>query len=285
MVLAVPCASHLYRDIKSGTVTRPDLKAGEWRNMDEFPRRILITGAAKRLGAVMAEAMAMAGFDVAIHCHRSIDAAEALARRITAMGRRTFVVQANLADEAETAGVVEKASEALGHLGVLVNNASAFALDRLQTATRPSWDLHLEANLRAPIVLSQAFVRQLPEAGHGLIVNMLDQRVRNLTPNFLSYSISKVGLWAATQVLARELAPRVRVNAIGPGPTLAAPGMSEAAFAALCRATPLQRTTAPAEIAAALKFIVDSPSMTGQLITLDSGQQLGWLTPEAPNVD
>lgn len=253
--------------------------------MDELPKRILITGAARRLGAVMAEAMAHAGFDVAIHCHRSLDAAEALARRIEAMGRRATVVQADLAREAEVVDIVARAAGAIGPLGVLVNNASAFALDRLQTATRSSWDLHLEANLRAPIVLSQAFVRQLPEAGHGLIVNMLDQRVRNLTPNFLSYSISKVGLWAATQVLARELAPRVRVNAIGPGPTLAAPGMSDAAFAALCRATPLQRSTTPAEIAAALRFIVDSPSMTGQLITLDGGQQLGWLTPEAPNVD
>ncbi len=253
--------------------------------MDELPKRILITGAAKRLGAVMAETMAHAGFDVAIHCHRSLDAAEALARRIQAMGRQATVVQADLAREAEVVDIVARAAEAIGPLGVLVNNASAFALDRLQTATRPSWDLHLEANLRAPIVLSQAFVLQLPETGHGLIVNMLDQRVRNLTPNFLSYSISKVGLWAATQVLARELAPRIRVNAIGPGPTLAAPGMSDAAFAALCRATPLQRSTTPAEIAAALRFIVDSPSMTGQLITLDGGQQLGWLTPEAPNVD
>lgn len=253
--------------------------------MDEPAKRILITGAAKRLGAVMAEAMAVAGFDVAIHCHRSLDAAGALAQRIEAMGRRATVVQADLAVEAEAAGVVARAADALGPLGVLVNNASAFALDRLQTATRASWDRHLEANLRAPIVLSQAFVRQLPEANPGLIVNMLDQRVGNLTPNFLSYSISKVGLWAATQVLARELAPRVRVNAIGPGPTLAAPGMSDAAFAALCRATPLQRGTTPAEIAAALRFIIDSPSMTGQLITLDGGQQLGWLTPQAPNVD
>ena len=114
---------------------------------------------------------------------------------------------------------------------------------------------------------------------------MLDQRVMNLTPNFLSYSISRMGLWGATQVLARELAPHVRVNAIGPGPTLAAPGMSAERFAELCRATPLQRATSPDEIAGALRFIIASPSMTGQLITLDGGQQLGWLTPQAPNLD
>ena len=253
--------------------------------MRDLARRILITGGGQRLGAVMAEAVARAGFDVAIHCHRSVDAAEALAGRIEAMGRRAAVVQADLSREDEVAGVVAEAARALGPLGVLVNNASDFVLDRLDTATRASWDRHMETNLRAPVVLSQAFVRQLPADGSGLIVNMLDQRVLNLTPNYLSYSISKMGLWAATQVLARELAPRVRVNAIGPGPTLAAPGMSQAAFEALCRATPLQRATTPEEIAAALMFIIASPSMTGQLLTLDGGQQLGWLTPSAPNLD
>ena len=212
--------------------------------------------------------------------------AGSLARRIEALGRRAVVVTADLAVEGEVAGVVaQAAARRLGPLGVLVNNASTFELDRLDTVTRDSWDRHLETNLRAPVVLSQAFVRQLPAAGSGLIVNMLDQRVLNLTPNFLSYSISRMGLWAATQVLARDLAPRVRVNAIGPGPTLAAPGMSQERFEELCRATPLQRATSPEEIAAALRFIIASPSMTGQLITLDGGQQLGWLTPAAPNVD
>ena len=139
------------------------------------------------------------------------------------------MVSGDLAQEAEAARVVPEAAQAIGPLGVLVNNASTFELDHLATADRISWDRHLETNLRAPIVLSQEFVRQLPPGGHGLIVNLLDQRVMNLTPNFLSYSISKVGLWAATQVLARELAPRVRVNAIGPGPALPSPGWSLAA--------------------------------------------------------
>ena len=248
--------------------------------MNSMPRCMLITGAAKRLGAVMAEAMAADGFDVAIHCHHSIDAAHALAVRIEARGRRAAVIAADLAREDEVEGVVAAATAALGPLGLLVNNASTFTLDHLETATRESWDRHLEINLRAPIVLSRAFVGQLPPASDGLIVNMLDQRVSNLTPNFLSYSVSKVGLWAATQVLARELAPRVRVNAIGPGPTLVAPGMNEAAFAALVQATPLRRGATPEEIAAALRFIAASPSMTGQLVTLDGGQQLGWLTPQ-----
>jgi len=233
----------------------------------------------------MALAMANDGFDVAIHCHASAEDAHAVVHAIQRLGRRAMVVTADLAHEAAAVQVVPEASAALGPIGVLVNNASVFELDHLDTAERESWDRHLEVNLRAPIVLSRAFVRQLPAGEGGLIVNMLDQRVGNLTPNFLSYSVSKVGLWAATQVLARQLAPRVRVNAIGPGPTLPAPGMSQERFEELCCGTPLQRGTTPEEIAEALRFIVRSPSMTGQMITLDGGQQLGWLTPQAPDVE
>lgn len=253
--------------------------------MPELPRRALVTGAAKRLGAAMARALAEDGFDMALHCRRSAAEAEATAQAIRALGRRAVVLRADLGREDETLGLVDRAAGELGPLGLLVNNASVFELDRLATADRASWDRHVEVNLRAPIVLSQAFVRQLPDRAEGLIVNMLDQRVLNLTPNYLSYSVSKVGLWAATQVLARELAPRVRVNAIGPGPTLAAPGMSEERFRELCRGTPLRRGSSPEEIAEALRFIVRSPSMTGQLLTLDGGQQMGWLTPAAPDIE
>ena len=217
--------------------------------MPDLMGAVLITGAAKRLGAAMALAVARAGFDVAIHCHRSLAEARQLAGEIEALGRRAAIVQADLAREAETAEIVAAAVRQLGPLAVLVNNASAFELDRLATADRRSWDLHLETNLRAPIVLSQDFVAQLPPGRHGLIVNMLDQRVLNLTPNFLSYSISRMGLWGATQVLARELAPRVRVNAIGPGPVMPAPGTDRARFDELVRATPLQRAASPEEIA------------------------------------
>lgn len=253
--------------------------------MSQLVKRALITGAAKRLGRAMALALAEDGFDIALHCHRSGEEARATARAIEGLGRRAVVVPADLAREAQAAGVMAQVLESLGPVGVLVNNASVFELDRLATADRTSWDRHLEVNLRAPVVLSQGFLRQLPENASGLIVNMLDQRVMNLTPNFLSYSVAKMGLWAVTQVLARELAPRVRVNAIGPGPTLPAPGMSAARFEELCRGTPLMRATSPAEIAAALRFIVNSPSMTGQLLTIDGGQQMGWLTPRAPDVE
>lgn len=249
--------------------------------MEELPKRALITGGARRLGAAMASALAEDGFDVALHCHRSVDEAQALARVIEALGRRAVVVRADLAEEEEAAQVVPQAALALGPLGVLVNNAAVFALDHLATADRASWDHHLAVNLRAPIVLAQGFVRQLPAAAEGVIVNLLDARVLNLTPNYLSYSIAKMGLWGATRVLALELAPRVRVNAIGPGPALPAPGISPARFAEFCAATPLRHGTTPGEIAQALRFIIASPSMTGQMITLDGGQQLGWLTPHA----
>ena len=253
--------------------------------MAELVGAALVTGAAKRLGADMVRALARDGFDVALHCHRSRAEAEELAAELAGMGRRAAVVQADLAREEEVKGIVAAATERLGPLAILVNNASVFELDRLATADRRSWDLHLETNLRAPIVLAQDFVAQLPPERGGLIVNMLDQRVLNLTPNFLSYSIARMGLWGATQVLARELAPRVRVNAIGPGPVLPAPGTDRARFDELVRATPLRRATSPEEIANALRFIVASPSMTGQLVTLDSGQAMGWLTPGAPQLD
>lgn len=253
--------------------------------MGELPKRVLITGAAKRVGAKLALTLAEDGFDVAIHCHRSQAEAHALAAAIGAKGRRAVVVVADLRHESEAARVVPEAAAALGTLDVLVNNASIFELDHLATADRESWDRHMEINLRAPIVLAQQFMRQLPPRTAGLIVNMLDQRVMNLTPNFLSYSISRVGLWAATQVLARELAPYVRVNAIGPGPTLPAPHMTQAQFDELCRSTPLRRSSPPDDIAKALRFIIATSSMTGQLLTVDSGQQLGWLTLGAPDIE
>ncbi|MFO1036906.1 MAG: SDR family oxidoreductase [Geminicoccaceae bacterium] len=247
-----------------------------------IPKIALVTGAARRLGRAMALTLAEDGYDVAIHCRTSTDEAQSTAAEITASGRRATVVEADLADEAATETVVARAQAALGPIGVLVNNASTFELDNLLTADRASWDKHIEVNLRAPVVLAQGFVRQLPAGAHGAIVNLLDQRIHNLTPNFLSYSAAKMGLWAVTQVLARELAPRIRVNAIGPGPTLAHPAMSDGRFAELVAALPLRRGPSPEDIAEALRFILRMEAMTGQMITLDGGQQLGWLTPKAP---
>ena len=250
--------------------------------MGEVARAALVTGGARRIGRALALALARDGYDVAVHCHRSRAEAEEVAGLVRAAGRRAVVLAADFAREAEAAALVPAAVDALGPLGVLVNNASIFRLDRLETADRASWDAHLEVNLRAPVVLTQHFVRHLPDGSPGAVVNMLDQRVRNLTPNFLSYSVSRMGLWGATQVLARELAPRVRVNAIGPGPTLPAPGTDEADFRAIAAATPLRRGPTPEQLGEALLFVLEMPAMTGQLLTVDGGQQLGWLTPGAP---
>jgi NAD(P)-dependent dehydrogenase (short-subunit alcohol dehydrogenase family) len=245
----------------------------------------LVTGAAKRLGRAMALALAEDGWDVAVHCNGSLEEAEDVAAAARRMGRRAAVIRADLADERQVERVVPQAGSAVGPLSLLVNNASIFELDRLETADRESWSRHVEINLRAPVVLTQGFVAQLPAGAEGVVVNMLDQRVRNLTPNFLSYSVSKAGLWAATQVLARQLAPRVRVNAIGPGPALKPVGVSDADWQDLERSVPLRRGTTPEEVVAALRFILAARSMTGQLLTLDGGMQMGWLTPGIKELD
>lgn len=253
--------------------------------MADPPRAALVTGAARRLGRAMALALAEDGWDVAIHYGGSKAAAGDVAAAIEAMGRRCALLHGDLARESETASLVPAAAAALGPLGLLVNNAAIFELDRLDSMTRESWDRHIEVNLRAPLVLAQAFVAQLPPDAEGVIVNLLDQRVRNLTPNFLSYSVSKVGLWAATQILAKQLAPRIRVNAIGPGPADKPAEVSDADWRALLDSVPLRRGTSPEEVAAALRFILAMRSMTGQLVTLDGGMQLGWLTPGLKQID
>ncbi len=241
-----------------------------------IPRAALVTGAAQRLGGAMVLALAESGFDIAIHVHTSREAAEALLARIRALGRRGVVLQADLAREADVAGLVPAAAAALGPLGVLVNNASAFERDEWHTATRDSWDMHVETNLRAPFVLTQALARDLPPRAEGVVVNMLDQRVWSLTPHFMSYTVAKAGLWALTQTLALALAPRIRVNGIGPGPALPSPRQTQAQFDRQSASVPLGHGTTPAEVARALLAILALPAMTGQMIALDGGQHLQW---------
>jgi NAD(P)-dependent dehydrogenase (short-subunit alcohol dehydrogenase family) len=241
-----------------------------------LPRAALVTGGARRLGRAMALALAAAGFDVAIHYATSLADAEATAAAIRALGRRAVILRADLAREAEVARLVPEASAALGPLGVLVNNASTFERDEWDDATRESWDAHLEPNLRAPFVLAQAMARALPEPAEGVVVNLLDQRVWSLTPHFVSYTVSKAALWTLTQTLALALAPRIRVNGIGPGPALPSPRQTAAQFARQCASVPLRRGTSAEEVAAALLAILALPSMTGQMIALDGGQHLQW---------
>jgi NAD(P)-dependent dehydrogenase (short-subunit alcohol dehydrogenase family) len=246
---------------------------------EDFPRAALVTGAAQRIGRAIALALAADGWAVAVHYRSSRGAADALVREIEGQGGRAVALAADLGREAETGRLMPRAVEALGPLGCLVNNASEFENDTVETATRESWDRHLEPNLRAPLVLTQGFDRQLPGGRHGAVVNLLDERVWNPTPHFLSYTVSKSAMWTLTRTLALALAPRIRVNGIGPGPTLPSPRQTDEQFERQCRMMPLQRGTSPEEIAAAVRFILAAPAMTGQMIALDGGQHLGWAQP------
>lgn len=253
--------------------------------MAEIPRTALVTGAARRVGRALSLALAQDGYAVALHCHSSRSDADAVAAEITAHGGRAVVLTADLAREAEVVALTERAAQALGPLGVLINNASLFERDEALTVTRESWDAHLETNLRAPFVLAQALAHGLPSDAEGAIVNLLDQRVWNLTPHFVSYTLSKAGLWTLTQTLALAFAPRIRVNAIGPGPTLPSPRQSDAQFARQVAAVPLQRGPSLDEMAAALRFILAARSLTGQMIALDGGQHLNWAAANIGNID
>jgi len=239
----------------------------------------LITGAARRIGRAIALALADDGYDIAVHYGASRAEAEAVAAAIAGKGRRTALLSADLARESETLGLLGAAAQALGPVTCLVNNASQFERDEALTVTRMSWDAHMETNLRAPFVLMQEFARALPAETSGNIVNILDERVWSLTPHFVSYTLSKAGLWTLTQAMALALAPRIRVNAIGPGPTLPSPRQSEAQFARQQASMPLRRGATPEEIGDAVRFILASPSLTGQMIALDGGQHLGWAQP------
>ena len=229
--------------------------------------------------------LATAGFDVAVHCHRSIAAAEQLAAELRGLGRRAAVLQADLANEPEVERLLPAAQTALGAIGVLINNASAFDRDEWHDATRASWDAHLETNLRAPFVLMQRFAADLPDGAEAVVINMLDQRVWSITPHFISYTLSKVGLWGLTQAMALALAPRIRVNGIGPGPALPNQHQTEEQFARQYASTPLGRGTSPPEVACAVLAILSLPAMTGQMLALDGGQHLQWKSGQVPPRD
>lgn len=248
--------------------------------------RALVTGAGKRLGQAMALYLARRGYDVAVHYAGSAEGAAETVAQVQAMGRHAVALQADLLDEAQVQTLLPRAIEALGGpFTVLVNNASVFEYDNLHSATRRSWDRHFESNLRAPFVLTQGFAAQAPEAGRdaagepvarSLIVNMIDQRVRKLTPEFSTYTLAKMGLWALTQTAAQGLAPAIRVNAIGPGPTLQGARQSAQHFANQRANTVLGRGANPSDITAALGYFLDAPGVTGQLLCVDGGQHLGW---------
>lgn len=244
--------------------------------------RVLVTGAALRVGRAIAEALAHAGFKVAIHYRASAKDAEEFAAALNAMHGAGWAVtaRADLANDAETAALIPNIVKAHGPLTGLINSASVFEDDRIETVGRAHWDKHLTTNLFAPVILSQALAAQLPEGADGSIVNIVDQGVLKLTPQFFSYTVSKTALWTVTQTMAQALGPRIRVNAIGPGPTLASIHQDAAGFAAQVAATPLQRASTPEDIAAAVVFLMSARAITGTLIPVDSGQHLAWETPD-----
>jgi NAD(P)-dependent dehydrogenase (short-subunit alcohol dehydrogenase family) len=244
-----------------------------------IPKAALVTGAGRRIGRAIALGLGADGWAVAVHYRSARAEAEAVAAEIASAGGRAVALAADLTREAELIALVAEAGAALGPLGCLVNNASIFENDLALDATRESWDRHLETNLRAPFVLMQEFARRLPETADGAVINILDQRVWSLTPYFVSYTLSKAGLWALTQSMALALAPRIRVNGIGPGPTLPSPRQSPEQFRRQAEMMPLQRGTTPEEIADAVRFLLSAPAMTGQMIALDGGQHLGWAQP------
>jgi NAD(P)-dependent dehydrogenase (short-subunit alcohol dehydrogenase family) len=246
---------------------------------------ILITGSAKRIGRQLALDLAGEGYDIAVHCNRSIVEANEVAKLIRDMGQRAVIVQGDLSLADTPERLISQASFELGGLTGLINNASIFEPDEVGAITINSWAQHQDTNLRAPVMLAQAFAKQLPSDVYGNIINIIDQRVWKLNPKFFSYTASKSALWTVTRTLAQALAPCIRVNAIGPGPALPNIRMDEEDFAKQSRLTLLGRGTSPAEISAAVKFILSQPALTGQMIVLDGGQHLVWQTPDITEVN
>jgi NAD(P)-dependent dehydrogenase (short-subunit alcohol dehydrogenase family) len=236
---------------------------------------VLVTGAARRIGRAIALDLAAHGWAVAVHHNASAEAAAEVVGAIVDAGGRAVALACDFASDIETESLIDAASLALGPVTGLVNNASVFEYDALDTVTRGTWETHQQVNLWAPLLLIQQFARALPEDAGGSVVNLIDQRVWNLTPHFISYTVSKAGLWTLTRTLAMALAPRIRVNAVGPGPVLPSSRQSEDHFRRQWAGVPLARPVQPEEICAAVRFLLEAPSITGQMIAVDSGQHLG----------
>ncbi len=246
----------------------------------------LVTGAGKRIGRAIAIHLARLGHDVVVHHSASKADAEGTVALIRGLGGRAECIGADFLDETETATLIERSRNIFGPLTVLVNNASIFEEDTLLTATEESWNRHMRSNLRAPFVLTQCFARQVSgPAGFASIINMVDQRVLKLTPQFMSYTLAKSALWTLTRTAAQALAPRIRVNAIGPGPTLQGARQTHEDFLTQCDATLLRRGGSPDEVTTALSYLLSAPGVTGQIICPDSGQHLAWQTPDVLGVE
>ncbi len=257
--------------------------------------RALVTGAGHRIGREIAVYLAARGYEVVVHYASSDAGARETVGRIAEQGGRAHALRADLLDDGATEQLFADAREALGGpVTCLINNASIFEHDTIGTATRESWDRHMQSNLRAPFLLTRAMAGQGLEPARdsngepvatGLILNMVDQRVRKLTPDFMTYTLAKAALWTLTQTTARALAPAIRVNAIGPGPTLQGGRQEAEQFARQRAATVLGRGSDPQDITAAVGYFLEAPAVTGQLLCVDGGQHLAWQTPDVTDVE
>ena len=239
-------------------------------------RRVLVTGGAKRIGRAIVDQLASDGWDIAIHHHSSAEDAAATVDFVRGLGRDAVAVAVDLEDVAAIRQMMGEACDALGPITAVVNNASVFLDDDPNTEDFEIWDQHMNVHVKAPYILTHELAKQLPEGQAGSIVNIIDQRVFNPSKHFPSYTMSKMALWDQTQVLARTLAPAIRVNAVGPGPVLPSPRQRQEDFDRQALQTPLERVVDPAEIAAAVSFLLDAPSVTGQMIAVDAGQHMNW---------
>jgi NAD(P)-dependent dehydrogenase (short-subunit alcohol dehydrogenase family) len=238
----------------------------------------LVTGAGRRIGRVLALEAARAGYDVVIHHRDSADEAEAVAEEVRALGRHAVTAAADLADPAALEGLVRSAVS-LGPFTLLVNSASLFMDDAVGALAPALFDAHQAINLRAPVLLAEGLAKALPAGKRGLAVNLIDQRVLKPDPSFFSYALSKAGLYWATKTLAQALAPAVRVNGIGPGPTLPSIHQAPGEFEAEAQASLLAKPVTPQALAQALRYLIDAEFVTGQMIAVDSGQHLSFGHP------
>lgn len=245
---------------------------------------VLVTGAARRIGKAIALDLTAHGYRIAIHANRSGAEAEAVAGFIGDAGGVAEVFLADLSDGKAVRQLHKDVTARMGAPDIIVNNASVFEDDDVREFDEDLFDKHFAIHLKAPAILAEAMAANLPEGGDGLIVNIIDQRVWKLTPRFFSYTLSKSALWTATQTMAQALAPRIRVNAIGPGPTLANERQNAEDFARQAAAVPLERGPDLAEFGATIRYLHEARSVTGQMIALDGGQHLAWETPDASGV-
>jgi NAD(P)-dependent dehydrogenase (short-subunit alcohol dehydrogenase family) len=240
----------------------------------QTPRVALVTGAGKRIGRQIALSLAQRGWDIAVHYSRSADEAASLVTEIQALGQRAVALQADLADAAAVQSLVPRAIAALGSISCLVNNASLFEQDDAASFTSACLDKHMQVNLSAPLLLTQALHAATDEGAQACVINLLDQKLYNLNPDFLSYTLSKAALQCATTTLAQACAPRLRVVGIAPGISLISGDQTEADFALAHQRTPLGRSSTPQDIANTVCFVAEATAITGTTILVDGGQHL-----------